>query len=122
VIVLDTTVLVDVLRGDESAASYLLEFDDVPACSELSRVETLRGLRSGEQRAAEQLFGALRWLHVDETVAREAGELGRRFRRSHAHIGVVDLVIAASALLLSTEVATTNTRHFPMFPGLQPPY
>lgn len=121
-IVLDTTVLVDILRGDESAASYLLELDDIPACSELSRVETVRGLRSGERRAAEQLFGGLRWLPVDEAIAREAGDLGRRYRRSHAHIGVVDLVVAASARLLRTDVATTNTRHFPMFAGLQPPY
>lgn len=64
----------------------------------------------------------LRWAPVDERVSRDAGELGRRFRRSHAHIGIADLLIAATCLSLDAALATMNGRHFPMFESLARPY
>jgi predicted nucleic acid-binding protein len=120
--VLDTTVLVDVLRGHPSAVEYMLRLEQVGVCSEVSRIEVLRGLRSEERRPAERLFHQLRWVAVDEEVARVAGELGRRFRRSHAGIGVADLTVAATAERLAMPLATTNIKHFPMFKGLRAPY
>ena len=50
-----------------------------------------------------------------------AGELGRRFRRSHGALGVADLLIAASAERLRVP-CDPNVRHFPMFEGLEPAY
>ncbi len=120
--VLDTTVLIDVLRGDPSAVAYLLSLEEVPACSEATRVEVLRGLRSEERRSGEQLFQRLWWIPVDEAVARLAGDLGRRLRRSHTGIGIADLIIAATAQQLGLKLSTTNVRRFPMFSGLRPPY
>lgn len=120
--VLDTTVLIDVLRGHPSAVDYVLALTEVPACSEVTRVEVLRGLRSPERRSAERLFLQMRWLPVDEDVARLAGELGRRLRRSHTGIGVADLIIAATSELAGLPLATTNVRHFPMFARLRPAY
>lgn len=120
-IVLDTTVLVDVLRGHRPALEWLRSLDEVPACSELTRVEVLRGMRTRERQAAERLMGSIRWLAVDEEVARRAGALGRTWRRSH-RLGTVDLVIAATAQAVDARLATSNTRHYPMFDGLTPPY
>ncbi len=65
---------------------------------------------------------SLRWVAVDESIARRAGELGRRWRGSHAAIGLADLLIAASAIELGADLATSDVRHYPMFPGLAPPY
>ena len=121
-VVLDTTVVIDVLRGHPAALDYVLGLENVPACSELTRVEVLRGLRSEERGPAERLFQRMRWVPIDEPVARLAGDLGRRLRRSHAGVGVADLVIAATAEHLDMELATSNVRHFPMFKGLRPPY
>lgn len=120
--VLDTTVLIDVLRGHAAAVNYLLALEDVPVCSEVSRVEVLRGLRSAERKPAEQLFQRLRWAEVDESVARTAGELGRGLRRSHTGIGVADLIIAATAERVGLPLATTNVRQFPMLKGVRAPY
>ncbi|MBI4729452.1 MAG: type II toxin-antitoxin system VapC family toxin [Acidobacteria bacterium] len=119
---LDTTVLIDVLRGSTQAIDYVLALDEVPLCSEVTRVEVLRGLRSHERRPAERLFQQLRWVPVDEAIARAAGDFGRDLRRSHSGIGVADLVIAATAEQLGLPLATTNVRRFPMFRGLRPPY
>jgi predicted nucleic acid-binding protein len=120
-IVLDTTVLIDLLRGDERARTYLRGLDDVPACSEISRIELLRGIRPSERDGAERLMAALTWIGLDEQIARHAGGLGRRWRRTH-RLATPDLVIAATAEALGTTVATSNVRHFPMFDGLRPPY
>ncbi|MDP9340555.1 MAG: type II toxin-antitoxin system VapC family toxin [Actinomycetota bacterium] len=120
--VLDTTVLIDVLRGHQAAVEYVVALEEVPACSEVTRVEVLRGLHSGERASAEPLFQRLRWVPVDEAIARAAGELGRRLRRSHSGVGVADLVIAATADQIGLPLATTNVRHFPMVKGLRPPY
>jgi predicted nucleic acid-binding protein len=121
-VVLDTTVLVDQLRGSEEAFEYLAGLEDRPICSEISRIEVVQGLRSSERRAANKLFASVAWVPVDETVARRAGELGRRWRKSHSGIGVADLAIAATAEELDAALATQNIKHFPMFKGLRAPY
>jgi predicted nucleic acid-binding protein len=120
--VIDTTVIIDVLRGSRGALAWAEDLDRRLVASEVSRVEVLRGLRSGERAPAERLFGGLRWSGLSEPIARRAGELGRRWRRSHRSIALADLVIAATALELDAELATSNIRHYPMFPGLRPPY
>jgi predicted nucleic acid-binding protein len=121
VILLDTTVLIDVLRGHRPALAYLEGLEEPPACSELTRVQLLRGVRRPERDATDALMRTLRWVGVDEQIARRAGALGRTWHRSHA-LSTVDLVIAATAQELGAELATSNTRHFPMFAGLKRPY
>jgi predicted nucleic acid-binding protein len=121
-VVLDTSVLIDVLRGSATAGAWVEGLEAVPACSEITRAEVLRGVRSPERTATERLLQALRWVPVDEAVSREAGELGRRYRSSHPGLGVADLLIAATANLLDAGLATANVRHFPMFEGLRAPY
>lgn len=120
-IVLDTTVLIDVLRGHRPALDYLRSIGDIPACSEITRVEVMRGIRHRERDAVEKLMRALRWIPVDEHIARRAGALGRTWRRSHG-LATADLVIGATAQELSAGLATSNVRHFPMFEGLSSPY
>ena len=120
-ILLDTTVLIDVLRGHLPAVDYLRGLDEPPTCSELTRVEVLRGVRRPERDATEALLRSLRWVGVDEQISRRAGVLGRAWHRSHA-LSTVDLVIAATAEELGAELATSNTRHFPMIAGLKRPY
>jgi len=121
-VLLDTSVVIDILRGAAPAIAYARSLPEPPACSEITRVEVVRGIRSGERRATERLFGALRWVAIDEPIARRAGELGRRFRRSHQGLATADLVIAATVQELGFELATLNVRHFPMIPGLAAPY
>jgi predicted nucleic acid-binding protein len=121
-ILCDTTVIIDILRGFAPALAWARSLPSRPACSEVTRVEVLRGMRTQERRATERLFGAMAWIAVDEVIARRAGELGRTWRRSHEGIATADLIIAATAEELRLELATLNVRHFPMFAGLATPY
>lgn len=120
--VVDTTVLVDILRGHQPAITWAERIQRRLVASEVTRIEILRGLRSHERGAAERAFAALRWVDVDESIARRAGDLGRRWRKSHRAISLADLIIASTAFELDAELATSNLRHYPMFPELAAPY
>ncbi|GBE64919.1 ribonuclease VapC19 [Mycobacterium sp. MFM001] len=122
---LDTTIAVDHLRGEPAAVELLatvLESGEVLVASELVRFELLAGARDNELDALEEFCSALRWAAVTEEIARVAGQLARRYRRSHSGIGAVDYLIAATAIVIDAELVTTNVRHFPMFTTLEPPY
>lgn len=119
---LDTSVVIDLLRAFPAALRYSRALDEAPVCSEITRVEVLRGVRSAERTDTERLFRTMRWMALDEAIARRAGEMGRAWRRSHPGIGTPDLVIAATAEETGLELATLNVRHFPMFKGLRAPY
>ena len=121
-VLIDTTVVIDLLRGYGPAHDYVLRLDAVPAASEITRIEVLRGVRSGERRQTERLLSTFQWFPVDEAIARRAGDLGRRTRASHRGLATADLVIAATALEHGLALATLNVRHFPMFEVLEPPY
>jgi len=121
-VLIDTTVVIDLLRGYGPAHDYVLGLEAVPAASEITRIEVLRGVRSGERRVTDRLLSTFQWFDVDEAIARRAGDLGRRTRASHRGLATADLVIAATALEHRLGLATLNVRHFPMFAALQPPY
>jgi len=122
-IVLDTSVLIAHLRGDEAATRYLLGIPtDQRAASVLARIEIEGGMRSGERRSVASVFAILRLLPVSDAVARRAGELLRTYRRSHQGIDLVDYAVAATVELHGAQLATLNTKRFPMFEGLRPPY
>ena len=121
-VVLDTDVLIDFLRGLPAAGRYVGGLTGVPTCSEVTRVEVLRGMRAGERRATERFLATMRWVVVDDQVSGLAGELGRRFRRSHGVIAAADLLVAATAERFGLPLATLNVRHYPMFEGLEPAY
>ncbi len=120
----DTSVLIDYLRGDERAAA-LLEHERATGplhASEITRLEILAGMRASEEEVTRSLLSALTWHTVDTDVAEDAGALGRRWLPSHRTIDGADLAIAATAIRLGVPLWTRNIRHFPMFPGLQAPY
>jgi predicted nucleic acid-binding protein len=118
----DTTIVIDLLRGHPPAVAYADQLLAPPSCSEITRVEVMRGVRNGERRSTERLLATFGWIAVDEAVARAAGELGRASRRSDQGIATADLVIAATATLSGLKLVTLNARHFPTIPGVVVPY
>lgn len=122
---LDTSVAIDHLRGSPPAVdllSGLIEAGESLLASEVVRFELLAGVREKEVEALERFFSALSWVPVGEEVARVAGSLAQRHRRSHSGIDDADYLIAATAFLLDADLLTTNVRHFPMIAGLEPAY
>ena len=122
--VVDTSVLIDYLRGSADAKRVLEEHraEGPLHASEITRLEVLAGMRPSEADATRSLLSAFEWHAVDEDVAEGAGALGRKWLASHHTIDSADLAVGATAEALGVSLLTRNVRHFPMFPGLRPAY
>lgn len=123
--VVDTTVLIDHLRGRPQAMRLLEEL--VGQGHELRspcivRTEVLAGMRPGEEEKTLRLFGLLGWDDVTVAEADAAGHLGRAVLRQRPGIDAADLLIAELAQRLGATLLTTNVKHFPMLPGLEAAY
>jgi predicted nucleic acid-binding protein len=124
-VIVDTSILIDHLRGDERAHRLLRgseERGEVLAGSVLTKVEVLAGMRPEERVPTRRLLDALEWLEVDDALAERAGALAFQFLRTHPGVEVVDYVIAATVERLGAQLLTRNRKHFPMFPDLPDPY
>ena len=121
---LDRSSLIDHLRGKPEATDVLLTSsgEGPPLVSVLTRVEIEGGVRSDERQGVRRLFDALVVVPVSDEIAKDAGALLRRYRRSHPGIDLVDYVIAATARITHSELATLNVKHFPMFDDILAPY
>ncbi|GAB3610117.1 type II toxin-antitoxin system VapC family toxin [Humibacter ginsengiterrae] len=123
-VVVDTSVLIDVLRGDREAVRVLRESREagVLHSSEIVKLEVLAGMRPSEEAATRRLLGAVTWHALDEEVAEIAGELGRKWLPRNRGIDSADLAIAATTIALDAQLLTRNVKHFPMFADLSTPY
>ncbi|MBA3372094.1 MAG: type II toxin-antitoxin system VapC family toxin [Euzebyaceae bacterium] len=123
-VLVDTSILIDYLRGHQGARDLLDEERAAGTlhASEITRLEVLAGMRAAEEYQTRSLLSTLRWHPVDAEVAEKAGELGRAWLPSHRGIDSADLAVAATAFLLDARLLTMNVRHFPMYPGMSRPY
>ena len=116
-LLLDTTVLIDVLRGRPGTVERLHRAADDGETLWTSAVnveETVRGLRAIEADASQRLFDGLRIA----PLGREEGALAGDWRRAFAERGVTlaqaDCLVAAAAVGIGAVLATGNARDFPM--------
>ncbi len=122
-VVIDTNMLVDVLRGVPMAVAALeRRADDEVVVPSMVRFEVLAGARPSEMSSIESLLDVCIDAPVDASIADEAARLARRYMRSHSGIDPIDYVVAATARLLGAELLTRNVKHFPMFRRLKAPY
>lgn len=123
-VLVDTSVLIDVLRGEAAAAAVLRDTRAVGPlhASEVTRLEVLVGMRATEEASTRALLEIFDWHPLDARVAELAGELGRRWPQGNRGIDSADLAIAATTVSLDASLLTRNVKHFPMFKGLSAPY
>ncbi len=117
---LDTSILVDVLRGHRPALRWI---DSLPQTSHFISVITAAELLAGchnqaEQRAVERETALYQMLWLDEPVSQNALSLYRNFHLSHG-TGFLDCLIAATAEKYSLQIATLNLKHFAPFPAVR---
>lgn len=115
-LVLDTTVLIDHLRGRPAAArvNALFTRGITPATTAINVEEVVRGLRTSERSVAQGLCRGVVVLPVTVDAAWLAGD----WRREHAAQGVTlaqaDCLIAATCVVAQAPLATGNPKDFPM--------
>lgn len=114
---LDTTVLVDVLRG--RAAAYAMLAEAVRSGHELGTsainlAEVYSGIRSHEEIDAREFLGTLTFFPVTSSIAERGGRMRNELARRGTTVGLADAVIAATALEHGLALVTDNRKDFPM--------
>lgn len=119
--IIDTTILVDLSRGNELVAHWLQEKtkDSVPAVSAVSVMELLFGVRNkSELDAISELVNLFQPLPITEEITEVALGLMKSYVLSH-RLSIPDALIAATALVQNLPLATSNKKHFEMIPHLR---
>ena len=115
-VLLDSDVIIDVLRGRPETVAQLgrLETFGTPTytCA-VSVAEIFAGVRPGEEARTEAFFDARGEVPIDATTGRRAGGYLARYARSHG-VEIADALIAAAAATAGVHLWTGNTRHYPM--------
>jgi hypothetical protein len=119
-VLLDTSVVIDCLRGREGARRRVLALrdagDDAFVCA-VTVEEATRGLRPEEDDALLALLAGLRVAPLGVPEGRLAGFWKRMLSRRGRTISQSDALIAAAAAGVGARLATGNPKDFPM-PGL----
>ena len=115
-LLLDSTVLIDALRGRPAAQRLLrLRREGVePWACAISVEEIRRGLRLEEEPAARRLFNALRTAPLGVAEGERAGRWRRAFTGRGVTLHQADCLIAAAAVGIGAGLATANVADFPM--------
>lgn len=119
-IVADTDVLIDALRGKGAHGRMRLEIATGQlATTAISVFELWSGARSAEEHdKIERLLQALTILQVDEAAAGEAARVRRDLESKGTPIGTADYLIAGVCLVRGGLLLTRNREHFERVPGL----
>ena len=121
-LLLDTNILIELLRRVPVAVAWLDGQTDRLAISAVTVLELHAGARSQrEERDIVAVCQRLACLPVGREIAERAGTLMRHFHKTHG-IDVPDAIIAATSEQHGMRLATLNVKHFPMFPKLKRPY
>jgi tRNA(fMet)-specific endonuclease VapC len=114
---LDTSVIIDALnqkRGRWQLLGSLVEAGDMLACSVVTLTEIYAGVRATEMALTEQFLNGMEHYQLDSRLARDAGLLKNEWAKVGRTLGVVDLIIAATALAHNLVLMTDNRKDFPM--------
>ena len=115
-VLLDTTVLIDVLRGRpaQDRVRRLRARGDRPVACAVNVEEVARGVRPGEEDQARRLFAGLRLVPLGLEEGWRAGVWRREYAARGVGLSEADCLIAAAAARAGGRLATGNPRHFPM--------
>ena len=120
-LLLDTSVLIDVLRARHGRRELLAELargGHNLATSALNVAEVFAGMRPEEQVQTEAFLGALECYALTRTEAQLAGDLKNKWARKGRTLTLADAIVAAIALEHGCKLMTDNRKDFPM-PELQ---
>ncbi len=115
-ILLDSTVLIDALRGRPAADRLrrLRRVGDQPWICAISVEEIWRGLRPGDEDTAVRLVRGLRLAPLGAREGMQAGTWRRQFAAEGVTLNQADCLIAAAALGVGARLATANVSDYPM--------
>jgi predicted nucleic acid-binding protein len=117
IVLLDTTVLIDVLRGRQNRRALLaklVEEGHTLATAAINLGEVYAGMRLEEETKTEAFLSSLECYSMTVAIARRAGGLKSAWARKGRTLTLADMIVAATALEHGLTLMTDNRRDFPL--------
>lgn len=114
-ILLDTTILIDLFRRKEKENSAFYQLSNSYnqfAVSTITRFEIFVGQRNIQNEFWGNFYKNIKILNFDDNCAVVASSIVNQLKRDSKMIEIVDILIAATAIANNLELATLNKNHF----------
>jgi len=116
-LLLDTSILIDVLRLKNQRSEWLaglVRGGHTLSTATLNIAEIYAGMRPAEESRTEALLSGLELYELSGTSARLAGRLKNTWARKGHTLTLADTIVAAIAIERGCALLTDNRKDFPM--------
>ena len=115
-LILDSTVVIDMLRGRPASRrlALMIEAGDIPYICAVTADEVQAGVRPAEAARASLVLTSFRTAPLGIMEGSLAGVWRREFAKRGVTLSQSDCLIAAAAVGVHATLATGNPRDFPM--------
>lgn len=121
-IIIDTDIIIDYLRGQKAAITYLEGLKNPIALSVITVAELYAGVKGKkESDALDEFTSAFEIIPVTAEIAVSGGNIRNKYGKSHG-VNLADALIASTVVLSKSTLATLNKKHYPMLAKLICPY
>ena len=113
-VLVDTDILINFLRGRETAQNYLSSLLEEATiyCSVITVAEIHTGMKEHEREKTTELIDSLNIVDINREIAEKSGKYKREGQRQSLELD--DCFIAATAFIKGAILATGNGKHYPM--------
>jgi len=117
-ILLDTNVLIEILKGNQMTVERVQTFEDV-VISAISVMELYWGAFNRlEVTKLEKFVSLFEIIELDNSISQTATELIKTYAKSH-NLDIPDSLIASTALIHHSKLFTYNLKDFKYIDGLE---
>ena len=117
-IVLDTNVLIEILKGNEETIKTVHAFNEGLVISSISVMELYYGaINKAEIKKLEKFVSLFKIEHLNENISMKSTMLIKAYAKSH-NLDIPDGLIAATVLILECRFFTYNLKDFKYIDGL----
>ena len=122
-ILLDTDVCIEILRGNKEVIKRRAEYSDDVAISFMTACELFFGASKSSnpdrnKDLVEEFLLTIEIIDGDLSVAEKFGEIKTQLQQAGTSVADADVLVASTALCRNVSLITGNTRHYGRIEGL----
>ncbi len=118
-IILDTNILIELFKGDQSILQKLKSLNDTFAISSITAMELYYGaFNKNELKQLEKFISSFLLLDITSSISKDATELIKEYAKSHT-LNIPDSLIAATVISHNAMLFTLNVKDFRYIPQLK---
>jgi len=117
-IILDTNVLINILKDNQLTIEKIQSFNSPLAISSITVMELLYGASNrAEMKKLEKFFTLFEVIEINEEISKQSTTLIKTYAKSHK-LSISNSLIASTALTLDAPIFTCELKDFQFINGL----